>query len=421
MRQGSRIGALVANGERNLVSDESHDSSRARMTVAEAARALGISESAVRNRVKRGKLEHERTPNGRLIVYLNSAATSATDRARVLDEAHDAKTERYVRGLEDRVERLRNELDREREANRENKLIIAALEERVAELEASQTATVEPERRETYSPTHSPTIDPNDAVLVQFFITGGASIAAAAVLFLSVLSGEVVLAVVAGGLTLLSIVSFLSHWWLSDLVRTVLQGRPSEPRSEVSASRQEEPHQDRQAAKKKLPLPLDFLLQLLVCLALVFGVVKPFVVEAFYIPTPSMVPTLQINDRVLVNKFIYRFTEPERGDIVVFESVENSDEDLIKRVVGLPGDEISVRNGTLFVTGELQKEPYTNENLPDESYFPKTAVPKGHVFVMGDNRANSSDSRVFGPLPKKNIEGEAFLRFWPPGRISLLL
>src|SRR4028118_390766 len=105
-----------------------------------------------------------------------------------------------------------------------------------------------------------------------------------------------------------------------------------------------------------------------------------------------MIPTLQINDRVLVNKFIYRFTEPERGDIVVFESVENSDEDLIKRVVGLPGDEISVRNGTLFVNDELQKEPYTNENLPDESYSPKTAVPKGHVFVMGDHRANSSDS-----------------------------
>ncbi len=179
-------------------------------------------------------------------------------------------------------------------------------------------------------------------------------------------------------------------------------------------------HEPRSAPRKGGGL-VEYVVILLVSFALVFGFVRPFVMEAFWIPTPSMVPTLQINDRVLINKFIYRFTEPERGDIVVFESVENSDEDLIKRVVGLPGDEISVRNGTLFVNGELQKEPYTNEKLPNTSFFAATTIPKNHVFVMGDNRANSSDSRVFGPLPKKNIEGEAFLRFWPPGRISLLL
>src|SRR5829696_9445817 len=98
------------------------------MTVAEAARSLGISESAVRQRVKRGRLEHERTPDGRLIVYLDSAATSETSRERVLDESLAARTERYVKGLEDRVEYLRNELDHEREAIRENKPIIAALE-----------------------------------------------------------------------------------------------------------------------------------------------------------------------------------------------------------------------------------------------------------------------------------------------------
>ncbi|HEV8045776.1 MAG TPA: signal peptidase I, partial [Rubrobacter sp.] len=159
---------------------------------------------------------------------------------------------------------------------------------------------------------------------------------------------------------------------------------------------------------------------LFVSFALVFGFVRPFVMEAFWIPSGSMIPTLQINDRVLVNKFIYRFTEPERGDIVVFQSVESSDQDLIKRVVGLPGDEIAVRNGNLFVNGDPQKEPYTNKNLPDVSFFAKTTVPRNHVFVMGDNRGNSQDSRVFGPLPKKNIEGEAFLRFWPPGRIGLL-
>jgi signal peptidase I len=188
-------------------------------------------------------------------------------------------------------------------------------------------------------------------------------------------------------------------------------------------------HQDQQfetsgreprSAPKKGGGLLEYLVILLISFALVFGFVRPFVMEAFWIPSGSMIPTLQINDRVLVNKFVYRFTEPERGDIVVFESVENSDEDLIKRVVGLPGDEIAVRSGKLFVNGEPQKEPYMNDKLPDVSFYTKTVVPKGHVFVMGDNRGASQDSRRFGPLPKENIEGEAFLRFWPPGRIGLL-
>ncbi len=177
---------------------------------------------------------------------------------------------------------------------------------------------------------------------------------------------------------------------------------------------------ERRTVAKKGGGVVEYLVILLISFALVFGFVRPFVMEAFWIPSGSMIPTLEINDRVLVNKFIYRFTEPERGDIVVFQSVESSDQDLIKRVVGLPGDEIAVRNGKLFVNGEPQKEPYTNEKFPDVSFFAKTTVPKDHVFVMGDNRGNSQDSRVFGPLPKENIEGEAFLRFWPLGRIGLL-
>jgi signal peptidase I len=172
--------------------------------------------------------------------------------------------------------------------------------------------------------------------------------------------------------------------------------------------------------RKKSGGALEYLVILLISFALVFGFVRPFVMEAFWIPSGSMIPTLEIGDRVLVNKFIYRFTEPERGDIVVFTSVDNPDEDLIKRVVGVPGDEIAVRRGNLFLNGEPQKEPYTNKKLPDRSFFARTTVPEGHVFVMGDNRGNSADSRVFGPLPKKNIEGEAFLRFWPPQRIGLL-
>jgi signal peptidase I len=176
----------------------------------------------------------------------------------------------------------------------------------------------------------------------------------------------------------------------------------------------------RRPATKKGGGALEYLVILLVSFALVFGFVRPFVMEAFWIPSGSMIPTLEIGDRVLVNKFIYRFTDPRRRDIIVFESVDNSNEDLIKRVVGLPGDKIAVRGGKLFVNGEPQKEPYTNKKLPDRSFFAQTTVPKNHVFVMGDNRGNSADSRVFGPLPEKNIEGEAFLRFWPPDRIGWL-
>ena len=171
---------------------------------------------------------------------------------------------------------------------------------------------------------------------------------------------------------------------------------------------------------KKVGGFVEFLVILAIAFVLVFGFVRPFVLEAFRIPSESMVPTLLVGDRVFVNKFIYRFAEPERGDVVVFESVNGGEEDLIKRIVAVAGDEIEVRNGTLLVNGEEQEEPYLNENLPfDDSYGP-TRVPEGNVFVMGDNRANSADSRVFGPLPVENIEGEAFMRFWPPSRIGSL-
>ena len=178
--------------------------------------------------------------------------------------------------------------------------------------------------------------------------------------------------------------------------------------------------EERRTPKKKGGGAIEYLVILLVSFALVFGFVRPFVVEAFWIPSGSMIPTLEINDRVLVNKFIYRFTEPKPGDVVVFSSVDDRNTDLIKRVVAVAGDRVSVRTGRLFIDGKPQKEPFTNKKFPDRSFSAPITVPKGHVFVMGDNRANSSDSRVFGPLPKENIEGEAFLRFWPLDRIGPL-
>lgn len=166
---------------------------------------------------------------------------------------------------------------------------------------------------------------------------------------------------------------------------------------------------------------LELLVIAVVAFALVFGVVRPFIVEAFVIPSESMVPTLMVGDRVLANKFIYDFTDPDRGDVVVFESVEAGGQDLIKRVVGTPGDTVAVREGTLYVNGEPQEEDYVNERgngiSPPQEEF---TVPEDTVFVMGDNRANSSDSRVFGPVPEENLEGEAFVIFWPPGRLDTL-
>ncbi|MFL5992219.1 MAG: signal peptidase I [Rubrobacteraceae bacterium] len=198
--------------------------------------------------------------------------------------------------------------------------------------------------------------------------------------------------------------------------------KPSyEEQFDTTLSRRSRRERRNNASKKSGGGVLEFLIILLVSFVLVFGFVRPFVVEAFWIPSASMVPTLKYGDRVLVNKFIYRFTEPQRGDIIVFKSVEGDGQDLIKRVVGVPGDEIAVRGGKLFVNGEPQKEPYVNKKFPDRSFYAPTTVPKDHVFAMGDNRANSQDSRVFGPVPEKNIEGEAFLRFWPPDRIGGLL
>ena len=174
---------------------------------------------------------------------------------------------------------------------------------------------------------------------------------------------------------------------------------------------------------------LEFVLMLAVAFALVFGFIKPAIADSYYVPSSSMEPTLHgcegcHNDRVLANKFIYRFTEPERGQIVVFRSLED-DTLLIKRVVGIPGDRIQLRGGILYVNGQPQEEPYVHAS-PCVRYMPRTCafgpvkVPRGHLFLMGDNRANSHDSRFFGAVPEENVEGEAFLRYWPPGRIGVL-
>ena len=177
---------------------------------------------------------------------------------------------------------------------------------------------------------------------------------------------------------------------------------------------------EREKKKRKAGVA-ELVFTALVAFVLVFGFVRPFVVEAYRIPTESMVPTLEVGDRVLANKFIYRFTDPERRDIVVFGSVdEDDDQTLIKRVVGVAGDEIQVQGGVLYVNEEAQDEPYLNDADLSRGFYGPTVVPEGHIFVMGDNRGNSADSRVFGPLPLENLKGEAFMRFWPVSNISTI-
>ena len=146
--------------------------------------------------------------------------------------------------------------------------------------------------------------------------------------------------------------------------------------------------------------------------------IQAFVVKSYVIPTPSMVPTLMEGDRVMVNRFIFRFTEPKRGDVIVFQTDLNKDP-LIKRVVGVGGDRIAVRDGRLYLNGEAQVEPELNDPVM-LGEFKEVTVPPGEFFMMGDNRNESGDSRVFGPIKRNIILGRAFLRFWPLNRLHWL-
>jgi signal peptidase I len=150
--------------------------------------------------------------------------------------------------------------------------------------------------------------------------------------------------------------------------------------------------------------------------------IKIFLFQAFYIPSASMDPTLKINDRVLVNKMSYRLHDVHRGDIVVFEKPPNeaSDiKDLVKRVIGLPNETVEGRNGHIYINGKLLKEPYLTSTAVT-SDFAAQSVPANSVWVMGDNRPASRDSRYFGPIKTSSIVGRVFVRIWPPTRLGFL-
>ena len=154
-------------------------------------------------------------------------------------------------------------------------------------------------------------------------------------------------------------------------------------------------------------------------------VVKTFLFQAFYIPSESMEPTLDVGDRVLVNKLSYDLHDVNRGDIVVFEVPPDQVgpdgiKDLIKRVVALPGEVIESRDGLVFVDGQPLDEPYIPDDGPTGPPIDRQTVPEDHVFVMGDNRDNSADSRARGPIPVDAIVGRAFLLVWPLGDLGSL-
>jgi len=172
--------------------------------------------------------------------------------------------------------------------------------------------------------------------------------------------------------------------------------------------------------------------------------VRANVAQAFYIPSGSMEPQLEVGDRVLVSRTAYRLHDVNRGDIVVFPSPAGpegddgnvvtrvasdlleavairkpDDDELIKRIIALPGETISAHDGTVVIDGRQLEEPYLADEVVTNDFDP-VMVPEGHVFVMGDNRGNSSDSRMIGTIDIDTIVGRAIARIWPPDRRAFL-
>jgi signal peptidase I len=190
------------------------------------------------------------------------------------------------------------------------------------------------------------------------------------------------------------------------------------------------------------------LIELVTIVAVALGLaltIQAFVVKPFRIPSESMVPTLAVGQRVLVDRITSHFSDPGRGDIVVFKPPQGADDDqcgvqhppdeacpeptarrsqtnFIKRVVGLPGDHLKVLAGRVYINGKELNEPYIKPSATCEiCNLPRAiTVPPGHFFMMGDNRGESDDSRTWGPIPKKWIIGKAFFTYWPPRRIGTL-
>lgn len=163
---------------------------------------------------------------------------------------------------------------------------------------------------------------------------------------------------------------------------------------------------------------LDWVLTLVLAVLLSLAI-RTYVAEARWIPSTSMLPTLKIGDRLIIEKVSFKFNGISRGDIVVFHAPPASrmDEVMIKRVIGLPGDTVSIKKGIVYINGSPLEEPYELEKPRDD--FKPFTVPEGSIFVMGDNRNNSFDSRFWGVVPTDLIIGKALARFYPLGNATI--
>ena len=202
-------------------------------------------------------------------------------------------------------------------------------------------------------------------------------------------------------------------------------------------------------ARTKEKSPAGSLLELVMIVAVALGLalgIQAFLVKPFRIPSESMVPTLEIGQRVLVDRVTKNFSDYERGDVLVFKppagadadrcgtrprrnaacaqpTDERSDTNFIKRVVAVGGDKVSIRGGRVSIDGKRQEEPWANLDACGDGlcdYPTQITIPEGYFFMMGDNRGASQDSRIWGPVPEKWVIGQAFATYWPPGRIGLL-
>jgi signal peptidase I len=190
---------------------------------------------------------------------------------------------------------------------------------------------------------------------------------------------------------------------------------------------------------RRLPHPwrvaIDWVVTIAGAIAIVLAI-KAWIVNPYRIPSSSMEPRLHCaapgsgclasySDRVLANRFIYHFRDPKRGEIVVFDTPPAAAQrcgaggTFVKRIVGLPGDLWEERDGFVFINGRKLEEPYLQPTRRDGQTYPARKIPPGQYFMMGDNRSQSCDSRIWGPVPRENLIGQVFATYWPPNRISI--